>query len=281
MLLSHQKKISFEVFPPKKEDNFDSAFQVTADLAALHPTFISVTYGAGGSRSKQTAAIAGHIQNTLHLPAIAHLTCVGSKKGEILRQCQMLREKNITRVLALRGDRPKDMDDAQFNRRDFPHALDLISFLRENTDLDLWAACYPETHPESVSPEDDLLHMKQKQDAGVSQFVTQMFFDNDVFYRFRDNAAAAGITAPIHAGIMPITAASQLGTSVTLSGAAIPETMARMFAKYENDPQAMHQAGIDYAARQIDDLLAQGVDGVHIYTMNKPQNAADILTRLH
>lgn len=268
---------SFEVFPPKKDDEFDKAYEVLNALGKLNPDFISVTYGAGGSRSKKTVEMASYIQNTLHIDALAHMTCVGCKKEDLLKVCEELKDNNVNHILALRGDRPKDMTDEQFNERDFKYASDMISFLKENTDFQMAGACYPEKHFESFSRETDLNNLKIKQEAGASFFITQMFFDNDAFYAFRERIDKKGITLPVHAGIMPITSANQLGTTVSLSGSSIPKALADLFAKYSDSPEDMRKAGIDYAVRQIKDLRANGVSDIHIYTMNKPKMAAEIV----
>ncbi|MBO5167418.1 MAG: methylenetetrahydrofolate reductase [NAD(P)H] [Lachnospiraceae bacterium] len=272
--------ISFEVFPPKKDADFDTAYDTLNALSTLHPDFISVTYGAGGSKSKKTLEIASYIQNTLHIEALAHLTCVGSKKEDILSIASQFAEHNITQVLALRGDRPKDMSDEQYNLRDFAHASDLITFLKAETDLSCAGACYPEKHFECFSKESDLLHLKFKQDAGADFFISQLFFDNDYFYDFRERAAKKGITVPLLAGIMPVTSATQLGTTVSLSGSSIPKSFSDLIATYGDNPEDMRKAGIDYAIRQILDLKANGVDGIHIYTMNKPKMAAEIVNSI-
>lgn len=272
----YHQLLSLEVFPPKKEDEFESAYEVLNQMAQLHPAFISVTYGAGGSRSKKTIDIASYIQNNLHIPALAHMTCVGSKKEELLAVYGELKKANVTKVLALRGDRPKTMSDAQYESRDFAHASDMIAFLKENTDLQIAGACYPEKHPESFSLEADLQYLKLKQDMGAEFFISQMFFDNDYFYAFRDRALQKGITLPIHAGIMPITSSRQLGTTVTLSGSSIPKALADLFAKYGEEPEDMRKAGIDYCIRQILDLKQIGVDGIHLYSMNRPRTTAEI-----
>ncbi|MBQ7781824.1 MAG: methylenetetrahydrofolate reductase [Lachnospiraceae bacterium] len=272
--------ISFEVFPPKKDADFDTAYDTLNALSTLHPDFISVTYGAGGSKSKKTLEIASYIQNTLHIEALAHLTCVGSKKEDILSIASQFAEHNITQVLALRGDRPKDMSDEQYNLRDFAHASDLITFLKAETDLSCAGACYPEKHFECFSKESDLLHLKFKQDAGADFFISQLFFDNDYFYDFRERAAKKGITVPLLAGIMPVTSATQLGTTVSLSGSSIPKSFSDLIATYGDNPEDMRKAGIDYAIRQILDLKANGVDGIHIYTMNKPKMATEIVNSI-
>ena len=273
-------QISMEIFPPKKDSEFSSAFRVAKELAEINPDFISVTYGAGGSRSKSTVEIASYIQNELGITAMAHLTCVGSTREDIRKMCGEFKKHNITNILALRGDRPKDMSDEQYDGREFTYASNLVDFLREHTDFEIWGACYPEKHFESFSKESDLMHMKEKQDRGVTQFITQLFFDNDFFYEFREKAARKGITAPIHAGIMPITSAGQIGRSISLSGSSVPKALSYIIATYGDNPDDMYKAGIDYAVRQCDDLLANGVDGIHIYTMNKPDVAKQIVRNI-
>ncbi len=272
------KSISFEVFPPKKEADFDSAFETLNALGSLQPDFISITYGAGGSKSKKTLDIASYVQNTLHIEALAHLTCVGNKKEDILSVVNALKEQNIHQVLALRGDRPRDMSDEQYASREFLHASDLISFLRDETDIYCAGACYPEKHFECFSKETDLHNLKIKQEAGADFFITQLFFDNDYFYDFMDRAEKKGITIPVCAGLMPVTSASQLGTTVSLSGSSIPKAFSDLIAAYGDNPQDMRKAGIDYAIRQILDLKGNGAEHIHIYTMNKPKMASEIIS---
>ena len=279
-LWKKQNTISFEVFPPKKEGELESAFEVLDSLGALQPDFISVTYGAGGSRSKKTIELASYIQNQLHITALPHMTCVGNKKEELLAVYEELKQKNINHVLALRGDRPKDMTDEQFDKRDFEFASDMVSYLKQNTDLHIAGACYPEKHYQCFSMETDLLHLKEKQDAGADFLITQLFFDNDYFYQFRDRARNKGITIPICAGIMPITSAKQIGTTISLSGSSVPKALTDIIANYGENPEEMRKAGIDYAIRQIQDLKQNQVDGIHIYTMNKPKMAAEIVTAI-
>lgn len=277
-LISPNKlSLSFEVFPPKKDGEFASAFQVMDALSALSPDFISVTYGAGGSRSKKTIEIASYVQNQLHIPAMAHLTCVGNKKEEILSIAAELKKNHLCNVLALRGDRPKDMTDEQYGSREFRYASDLIRFLKAKTDLSLAAACYPEKHYECFSKESDLIHLKEKQDAGAEMFISQLFFDNDFFYDFQERATRKGITVPLCAGIMPITSSKQIGTSVSLSGSSVPKALADLIANYGDNPEDMKKAGIDYAIRQILDLRQNGVNDIHIYTMNRPKTTAEIV----
>ncbi len=272
--------LSLEVFPPKKDDNFANAFSTMDQLADLKPSFISVTYGAGGSRSKNTVEIADYIQNKLGIPALAHMTCVGNKKEDIDAVCTQLADANISRVLALRGDRPADMTDEQYNGRDFAYASELVSHLKEHTDFTLFGACYPEKHFEAMSTRADLMHLKQKVECGVSELITQLFMNNDVFYDFADRALAAGITVPIHAGIMPITSVKQVATTISLSGTSIPKAFSDLVARYGDDPEEMKKAGIDYAIRQMQDLIDGGVDGIHIYCMNKPKTTASIVSAL-
>ena len=272
------KSISFEVFPPKKDADFDSAFETLNALGSLQPDFISITYGAGGSKSKKTLDIASYVQNTLHIEALAHLTCVGNKKEDILSVVNALAEQNIRQVLALRGDRPRDMSDEQYAAREFLHASDLISFLRKEADVYCAGACYPEKHFECFSKETDLHNLKIKQDAGADFFITQLFFDNDYFYDFMDRAEKKGITVPVCAGIMPVVSASQLGTTGSLSGSSIPKAFSDLIAAYGDNPQDMRKAGIDYAIRQILDLKRNGAEHIHIYTMNKPKMAAEIIS---
>lgn len=280
-MFEHKPTLSFEVFPPKKDGDFESAFQVMDALGKLSPDFISVTYGAGGSRAGKTVEIASYIQNTLGIDAVAHMTCVGSRKEDLLRIAGELKRHNISHCLALRGDRPKDMSDEQFASRDFAHANDMMDFLREHTDLHMAGACYPEKHFESFSMESDLNHLKRKQDAGAEFFISQLFFDNDYYYSFLEKAEKKGITVPFCAGIMPITSAGQLGTTVTLSGSSIPKALANLIAAYGDNKEDMRKAGIDYAIRQIRDLQENGVNDIHIYAMNKPKTTAEIVAAIY
>lgn len=268
---------SFEVFPPKKEGEFEKAFDVLNELSKLAPDFISVTYGAGGSRSGKTLELADYIQNTLGIDTIAHMTCVGSKKEDLLAVSEQLNANNVNYVLALRGDRPADMSDGQYAARDFLHANDMIAFLRENTQLHMAGACYPEKHFESFSMESDLNNLIKKQDAGAEFLISQMFFDNDYYYSFLDKADRKGISIPICAGIMPITSAKQLGTTITLSGSSIPKALTDLIAAYGDNKEDMRKAGIDYAIRQIRDLQENGVNNIHLYTMNKTKTAREIM----
>lgn len=275
-----QTGISFEVFPPKKDEEFENAYQVMQGLGRLNPDFISCTYGAGGSRASKTIEIAAFIQKELHINAIAHITCVGFTKEDLQRNCDALKDAGINHVLALRGDRPQTMSDEQYDNREFYYATDLVRYLNEHTDLKIAGACYPEKHFESPNFEEDLRHLKEKVDAGVSSLISQMFFNNDFFYRFLDKVHAMGIDVPVHAGIMPITSSKQLGTSVTLSGSSIPKELADIIAKYGDDKEDMRKAGVDYAIRQILDLKEHGADGIHIYTMNRVKTTSEIMAQI-
>lgn len=275
-----ETSLSFEIFPPKKEEEFENIFSFLKETAKLHPDFISCTYGAGGSRAGKTIEIASYIQKELHIRAIAHITCVGFTKEDLERNCAALQEAGVNHVLALRGDRPKDMTDEQFNKREFYYATDLVRHLKAHTDLQISGACYPEKHFEAPNMETDLRHLKEKVDAGVTSLVTQMFFDNTYFYRFMEKIRALGITVPVHAGIMPITTAKQLGTTVSLSGSSVPKELADIIATYGENKEDMRKAGIDFAVRQILDLKEQGVDGIHLYSMNKLKTTTEICEQI-
>lgn len=276
MSLNHKTHLSLEVFPPKKDEEFDNVYQLLKEFSRLNPDFISCTYGAGGSRAGKTIEITSFIQKELQIDAIAHITCVGFTKEDLDNNCAALKDAGVSHVLALRGDRPQSMTDEQFNQREFYYATDLVHYLKKHTDLCISGACYPEKHFESPSLEEDLRHLKEKVDAGVSSLISQMFFDNDYFYRFLDKARALDINVPIHAGIMPITTAKQLGTTVSLSGSSVPKELADIIATYGENKEDMRKAGIDYAVRQIRDLKEHGVDGIHIYSMNKIKTTAEI-----
>ena len=275
-----QTGLSFEVFPPKKDEEFENAYQIMQELGKLNPDFISCTYGAGGSRASKTIEIASYIQKELHINSIAHITCVGFTKEMLQQNCNALEEAGIKHVLALRGDRPQTMTDEQFNNREFYYATDLVRYLKEHTDLQIAGACYPEKHYEAPNFEEDLRHLKEKVDAGVSSLISQMFFDNNYFYRFLDKARDLGINVPVHAGIMPITTAKQLGTTVSLSGSSVPKELADLIATYGDDKDDMRKAGVDYAVRQIRDLKERGVDGIHIYSMNRVKSTKEICSMI-
>lgn len=275
-ITKEKTSLSFEIFPPKKEEEFENIFSFLQETAKLHPDFISCTYGAGGSRAGKTIEIASYIQKELKIDAIAHITCVGFTREDLEKNCTALQEAGVNHVLALRGDRPKDMTDEQYNRREFYYATDLVRHLKSHTDLQISGACYPEKHFEAPDMEADLKHLKEKVDAGVTSLVTQMFFDNTYFYRFMEKVRRLGIEVPVHAGIMPITTAKQLGTTVSLSGSSVPKELADIIATYGENKEDMRKAGIDFAIRQIRDLKEHGVDGIHLYSMNKLKTTTEI-----
>lgn len=269
--------LSFEVYPPKKNEDFSSAHETLDKMAALNPDFISITYGAGGSRAANTVELSSYIQNKLHIDALAHITCVGCRMDDIKHITDEFSRNNIKHVLALRGDRPRDMSDEQFATRDFMYASEMTEWLKKNTSFEIAGACYPEKHFEAPDADTDLLNLKKKIKAGASFLITQLFFDNDAFYSFLDRARESGITVPVCAGIMPVTSAKQLGTTVTLSGSSVPKKMADMIAKYGDSPDDMRKAGIDFAISQILDLREHSVGDIHIYSMNKPEMTAEIV----
>ena len=271
---------SFEVFPPKRNEEIEDLYKTLNTLKTLNPDFISVTSGAGGSNAKKTASIASYIKNNCEIDAIAHLTAVAMDEEFLEHLLQELKDNGITNVLALRGDRPKDMSDEAYANRKFLYAEEIIRIIRKQPDICIAAACYPEMHPESTSREMDLKFLKQKVEAGVDFLITQMFFDNNKFYKFREEANKYGIHVPISVGIMPITSARQLGTSVSLSGTSVPNSLSSMVAKYADNPADMRKAGIEYAIRQIEDLISNDVDGIHLYTMNKADTACAIMNNV-
>lgn len=274
LFAENRPTLSFEVFPPKNTDTFDSVKSATEQIAALHPHFMSVTYGAGGGTSQYTVDIAKNILQTSGVTPIAHITCVSSTKEEIDRQLDLLQESGVENILALRGDIPQDHTDR--SQWGFQHASDLISHIRSRNDFCIGGACYPEGHPESASLEEDIAYLKYKVDAGCEFLTTQMFFDNRILYDFLDKTQSAGIHVPIIAGIMPVTAGKQIKRICDLSGTVLPLRFQKIVERFGDDPAAMKQAGIAYAAEQMIDLIANGVQFIHIYSMNKPDVAKAI-----
>lgn len=270
--------ISFEVFPPKTDDGFDKVITAVDEIAKLSPAFISVTYGAGGGTSKNTAKIASHIKNELNVLSLAHLTCASSTKDEVRAVIQNLKELGVENILALRGDIPEGMQFPAGNR--FRYAYELVEEIHKHGDFCIGAACYPEGHVENEHKEDDIRYLKQKVDSGVDFLTTQMFFDNDIHYNFLYRIREAGITVPVLPGIMPITSAAQMKRSQELSGTVFPRRFLSILDRFGHSPAAMKQAGIAYATDQIIDLLANGVKNIHIYSMNKPDVAAAIMRNL-
>ena len=267
--------ISFEVFPPKTDVAFESIEKSVRELAAFSPDFMSVTYGASGGTSEYTLKIASMIKNELGTASIAHLTCASTTKEKISEMLERFKENNIENILALRGDLPENLNERVGDY--YEYASDLVKVIKAHNCFDIGAACYPEGHPESSSPEEDLENLKYKTDCGVDFLTTQMFFDNDVFYDFLNKARQKQINVPIFAGIMPITSINQVDRIIRLSGARMPTELESVFEKYKNAPNNLQKATLDYAVRQINDLLENDVKGVHIYTMNKPYVAEAVL----
>ena len=264
---------SFEIFPPKKDGSIDTIYNTLEALSDLRPDFISVTYGAGGSAAGcSTVELAKHIKEKCHTEAVAHLTCINSTKADIDRMIGELQANGIENVLALRGDINPDIAP----KEEFKHASDLISYMKVRSDLGFSGACYPECHAESANIVDDIRNLKIKVDAGASHLISQLFFDNSKFYDFLEKARIAGINVPIEAGIMPCTNAKQIQRMVGMCGASLPPKFAKMIQRYGDNEEAMRDAGIAYAVDQIIDLMANGVDGIHLYTMNNPYIARKI-----
>jgi len=268
--------VSFEVFPPKKADGLEAVEKATEQIAALKPDFMSVTYGAGGSTSKMTLEIASHLQQQYGVSVLPHLTCVASSKSYVRDMVSQIKGLGIENIMALRGDIPQDGKIGT----DYKYAADLIRDIKEQSDLCIGGACYPEGHIECRHKEDDILHLKEKVEAGCDFLTTQMFFDNNILYNFLYRIREKGITVPVVAGIMPITNARQLERSVALSGTHVPQRFRAIVDKFGDNPSAMKQAGIVYAAGQIIDLIANGITHIHVYSMNKPDIASGILDNL-
>lgn len=281
ILNSGRPSLSFEVFPPKTDTAIESVTRATEQIAALRPSFMSVTYGAGGGTSKYTLEIARNIEMTYGVPTLAHLTCISSTRDTVRRRLAEMSELGIRNVMALRGDIPTGFTAADRARLDYRHAVDLINEIKtQGYDFCIGAACYPEVHPESISAEDDIRHLREKVEAGADFLTTQMFFDNDLYYSFLDRARDAGISVLVVAGIMPITTLAQMRRAVELSGSYLPRRFLSLVERFGDDPDAMKQLGIDYATEQILDLYDRGVKNVHVYSMNKPDVAAKIKENL-
>jgi methylenetetrahydrofolate reductase (NADPH) len=266
--------MSFEVFPPKTETAFDSVKAATEEIAKLRPSFMSVTYGAGGSTRENTVKFADAIQSKYDVTTIAHLTCVGATKADIRKTVEEMKVAGIENILALRGDRPAEFEGNPFT--DFHYASELIAELKTMGDFCIGGACYPEGHTEAANKKEDILNLKKKVDAGCEFLTTQMFFDNNILYNFLYRIREQGITVPVIAGIMPITRATQVKTAVELSGTNVPERFRNLVDHFGTNPAAMEQAGIAYATDQIIDLIANGINNIHVYSMNKPHIAEGI-----
>lgn len=265
--MKNQKMLySFEVFPPKPTTPVAHVSECFAALAGLQPDFISVTYGAGGGTAggKITRQIASDLKNTYQIKPVAHLPCISYTKEEITEILADFKANGITDILALRGDKSPDKPEKQ----DFRYASELIDFIKTQGDFEIYGACYPETHPEALSPAADLKHLKEKVDKGANHLISQLFFENASFYDFREKCEILGIDVPIEAGIMPVVNAAQIQRMVSLCGASLPRKFTVMMQRFGHSPEAIRDAGIAYAVDQIVDLAANGVDGIHLYTMN-------------
>ncbi|OEF97461.1 methylenetetrahydrofolate reductase [NAD(P)H] [Desulfuribacillus alkaliarsenatis] len=272
--------ISFEIFPPKKEYPVDTIYETIDDLYNMVPDFISVTYGAGGSTKGTTVDIASYITEKYGLSALAHLTCLTSSKEEITEILQALNSKGVRNILALRGDYPQKVDsNAEFPCA-YSSALDLIKHIKQEGDFCVGAACYPEGHPDAKSEHEEFTYLKDKVDAGADFLVTQLFFDNEIFYRFMEQAQKYNINVPVVAGILPVLNKNQVEKIVSLTGCAMPKKFLRILDRYEHNPEALREAGLAYAIEQMIDLMSWGIDGIHIYTMNKPDATREIVNRI-
>ena len=277
ILKNNKVTVSFEVFPPKAWDKIENTKKIVREMAESKPAFMSVTYGAAGTRTGFTTEIATEI-NGCGSTALSHLTCLTSTKDKIDEVLDEWNKNGIENILALRGDIPEGFvfPDAQH----YHHAYELVNTIKEKGDFCIGGACYPEVHPDSANKVEDIQHLKEKVDCGLDFLTTQMFFDNDVFLNFKENCLIKGINIPIIAGIMPITNANQIKRSVELSGCVFPKKFERIVERFGENPDAMKQAGIIYATEQIIDLMANGQNNIHIYTMNKPEVAASIMKGL-
>ena len=278
-ILSDDKlHISFEVFPQKYGQPIEPILNTVEEISKLHPAFCSVTYGANGGASENTVKVASYIKNELNTPTLAHLTCVGSSKDDLDEKLVQLKENNIQNILALRGD---IIDKEKFaNKEDLLYASELIEYIKQNYDFCVGAACYPEVHPESKNQNEDINYLKLKQDMGADFITTQMFFDNSIFYNFMYKLRSAGVTIPVVAGIMPVTNVNQLKKIKELSNANIPSKFLSIADKFQDDKDSMKQAGIIYACNQIIDLISNGVNNIHIYTMNNASVAKQIMQNM-
>ncbi len=278
VLKQNKPTISFEVFPPKKDVEFASVEAAATQIAALKPSYMSVTYGAGGSTKGLTIKLAESIQDKYGVETIAHLTCVCAGKEDIKQALSDMKEAGIKNILALRGDMPKDYVGEVFT--DFSHASELVKFIKQNGDFCVGGACYPEVHPDSANKSEDIEGLRKKVEAGCEYLTTQMFFDNNIFYNFMYRIREAGIMVPVVPGIMPITKQAQVKNAVKLSGCNVPERFKNIVDRFGDTEAAMKQAGVAYATDQIIDLVANGVNHIHIYSMNKPEIASAIQNNL-
>jgi methylenetetrahydrofolate reductase (NADPH) len=269
--------IAFEIFPPKPDVPLESIYEHLDQFEALKPDYISVTYGAGGSQKGRTLEIASRIKNNHHIESMAHLTCVGHSVEDIDNMLASMHDLGLENILALRGDPPSSQPDFDFSKNVYGYAKELIQHIRQVNNFCIAAAAYVEGHVECKRLSEDLRHLKEKVDAGADFLITQLFFDNRFFYDFMDKAHSIGINIPITAGIMPIYKADQIKSITAKSGCSIPAKLVLMMDKYQNNPEDLRKAGIEYASQQIRDLVENEVDGIHLYTMNRPKSTAEIM----
>ncbi len=270
--------ISFEVFPPKTDSDFETVRKAAYGVAGLNPSYMSVTYGAGGSTSRNTLAIAEGIQKEYNIPAIAHLTCVGATKSSIDEALEDMKKANVKNILALRGDKPQWMENEPF--KEYKYASELVETIKAKGGFCIGGACYPEGHPDATGKIEDVKNLKRKVEAGCDFLTTQMFFDNNIYYSFLYKLREADISVPVIPGIMPITRPVQVANAVKLAGCNVPERFKNIVDKFGKDNEAMHQAGIIYASEQIIDLIANGIKHIHVYSMNNAKVAQGILNNL-
>lgn len=280
LLKTKKPVIAFEIFPPKPDVPIESIYDHLEQFTALGPDYISVTYGAGGSQKGRTLEIASRIKNMYHTESMAHFTCVGHSVEEIDKMLAVMHESGLENVLALRGDPPVGQPDFDFSKNAYCNASELVAHIRRVNNFCIAAAAYSEGHVDCRRLSEDLAHLKKKVDAGVDFLITQLFFDNRIFFDFIEKARAAGIDCPVTAGVMPIFKADQIKSITAKSGCSIPAKLVLMMDKYQNDPEDMRKAGIEYASKQIRDLIEEGVDGVHLYTMNRPKSTAEIMKNI-
>ena len=278
LLKEDKVHVSCELFPPKQGAQLENVKQVVRDIAQIKPVYMSVTYGATGGTSDYTVDIANEIQNVNGIPALAHLTCASSTREKVHEVVSQLKEKKIENILTLRGDIPENADFPLPNQ--YKYAYELIADVKGLGDFCLGGACYPEGHPEAETMHEDIIHLKEKVDAGLDFLTTQMFFDNDIYYNFMYKILKKNINVPVVAGIMPVTNAAQIKRIISLSGNMVPPRFKAIVDRFSDSPAAMKQAGIAYATEQIIDLIANGVNNIHIYTMNKPDVAGAIFDNL-
>jgi len=274
---SKKPVIAFELFPPRPDIPLDTIYDHLDQFEALKPDYVSVTYGAGGSQKGRTLEIAARIKSLHHIESMAHFTCVGHTKEEIDSMLSSMHELGLENILALRGDAPANQPDFDFSKNVYSYAHELVNHIRKVNNFCIAAAAYIEGHVDSKRLSEDLMHLKEKVDAGADFLITQLFFDNRLFYDFMDKARSAGISCPVAAGIMPIFKADQIKAITAKSGCSIPAKLVLMMDKYQGNPEDLKKAGIEFASLQIRDLIENGVDGIHLYTMNRPKSTAEIM----